>query len=250
MRTSCTRLAGNTRSQANVQNDAGRVADSLSMEHMLLQLKRPPEQEEAFTQLIESQQDPSSPNYHQWLTADEIGQNFGPSQADIEAVTGWLKSHGFTVNSVHPTGMTIDFSGTAGQVRTAFHTEIHNLSVNGAEHIANMSDPMIPEALAAVVDGVVSMHDFMPHASTSPTPTIPSSPGGAGTGGRSGRSLHHLRHGSGDRGGAGSWPDNRGGGRQRHVQHRRLDYISQDFRPFRLQRNTHNGASGPGYGYQ
>ena len=162
------RLAGNTRSQANAQNDAGRVADDLSMDHMLLQLKRPPEQEEALTQLIESQQNPGSPQYHQWLTASELGKDFGPAQADIDTVTGWLKSHGFTVNTVHPTGMTIDFSGTAGQVRTAFHTEIHKLNVNGAEHIANMSDPMIPEALAPVVEGVVSLHDFMPHAHNKP----------------------------------------------------------------------------------
>jgi hypothetical protein len=38
-------MAGNTRSQANAQNDAGRVADDLAMDHMLIQLQRPPEQE-------------------------------------------------------------------------------------------------------------------------------------------------------------------------------------------------------------
>jgi len=162
------RLAGNTRSQAYAQNDAGPVADDLAMEHMLLQLQRPAEQEQAVQQLIESQQDPQSPNYHHWLTAEEIGASFGPAQEDIDAVTGWLKSHGFTVNSVYPSGMTIDFSGTAGQVQAAFHTAIHKLNVNGVEHIANMSDPLIPEALAPVVAGVVSMHDFMPHAYNKP----------------------------------------------------------------------------------
>jgi subtilase family serine protease len=162
------RLAGNTRSQANAQNDVGAAADDFAMEHMFLQLQRPAEQEQAIQQLIESQQDPQSPNYHHWLTAEEIGANFGPAREDIAAVTGWLQSHGFTVNSVYPSGMTIDFSGTAGQVRTAFHTEIHRLNVNGVEHTANMSDPMIPEALAPVVAGVVSMHDFKPRALNKP----------------------------------------------------------------------------------
>ncbi|HEX3746852.1 MAG TPA: protease pro-enzyme activation domain-containing protein [Bryobacteraceae bacterium] len=162
------RLAGNTRSQANASNDAGRVEDGLNLDHMVLQLKRPPEQEQAMQEFIASQQEPSSPNYHRWLTAEEIGDNFGPSPDDIAAVTGWLQSRGFTVHSVHPTGMTIDFSGTAGQVRSAFHAEIHNLNVNGTAHIANMSDPMIPDALAAVVQGVVSLHDFMPHAYSKP----------------------------------------------------------------------------------
>ena len=162
------RLAGNTRSQANAQNDAGAVAGDLAMDHMMLQLQRPPEQELALQQLIESQQDPQSPNYHHWLTAEEFGTSFGPAQQDIEAVTGWLESHGFRVNSVYPNGMLIDFSGTAGQVQTAFHTAIHRLNVNGIEHIANMSDPMIPEALAPVMAGVVSMNDFMPRALNKP----------------------------------------------------------------------------------
>jgi hypothetical protein len=43
--------------------------------------------------------------------------------------------------------MSIDYSGTASQVRTAFRTEIHNFSVNGVDHIANSTDPEIPAAL-------------------------------------------------------------------------------------------------------
>ena len=173
------RLAGNTRSQANAGNDAGRVEDGLAMEHMLLQLQRPAEQELAVRQLIESQQDPQSPNYHRWLTAEEFGASFGPAREDIDAVTGWLKSQGFQVNSVYPSGMVVDFSGTAGQVRTAFHTEIHQLHVNGESHIANMSDPMIPEALAPVVAGVVSMHDFVPHTLNKPRAGYTFTSGGA-----------------------------------------------------------------------
>ena len=58
--------------------------------------------------------------------------------------------------------MSVDFSGTAGQVRSAFHTEIHNLEVNGVKHFANMSDPQIPAALEPVVAGIVSLHNFHP----------------------------------------------------------------------------------------
>ena len=48
-------------------------------------------------------------------------------------------------------------------MRSAFHTEIHQLDVKGVKHIANMSDPQIPVALAPAVVGVVSLHDFKPH---------------------------------------------------------------------------------------
>jgi hypothetical protein len=157
-------LSGNTRPEAkNPANDRGRVDDSLPLDHMQLQLRRPAAQEQAFTTLIDQLTDPNSPNYHHWLTSSQIGTQFGPAASDIATITSWLQQHGFTVNSVLPDGMTIEFSGTAGQVGAAFHTEIHNLSVNGVAHIANMSDPQIPAALAPAVVGITSLHDFKPH---------------------------------------------------------------------------------------
>jgi subtilase family serine protease len=49
-------------------------------------------------------------------------------------------------------------------VRKAFQTEIHHLTVKGEWHIANVNAPSIPAALAPVIAGVVSLHDFRPHA--------------------------------------------------------------------------------------
>jgi hypothetical protein len=157
-------LSGNTRPEAkNPANDRGRVNDAMPMPHLMLQLRRPAAQEQALATLIDQLHDPKSPNYHHWLTANQIGAQFGPAASDIATVTNWLTQHGFAVNTVYPNGMAIEFSGTAGQVRSAFHTEIHYLSVNGATHFANVTDPQIPAALAPVVAGIVSLHDFRPH---------------------------------------------------------------------------------------
>jgi subtilase family serine protease len=155
-------LAGNTRPEANAANDTGLVDDSLPLEHMQLLLNRPEELEAALNQLIDDLHNPASPQFHKWLTPAQFESQFGPAPEDVRAVSDWLAVHGFTVNAV-VIGRIIDFSGTAGQVRQAFHTEIHNLSVNGVPHIANMSDPRVPTALSAVVNGVVSLHDFRPH---------------------------------------------------------------------------------------
>ena len=158
------RLRGNTRPEANAKNDRGRVEDSFPMEHMLLQLKRAPELEQEFDQYIDGLTDKSSPNFRHWMMAAEQGEKYGLAQQDIDSITGWLGSHGFTVGYVYPNLMVIDFSGTAGQIREAFHTEIHYLEVRGEKHFANMTDPKIPAALAPAVVGVVSMHNFKPRA--------------------------------------------------------------------------------------
>jgi hypothetical protein len=156
-------LVGNTRPEArNPANDRGRVDDAMPMPHLILQLRRPAAQEQALEKLIDQLHDPSAPNYHHWLTANDIGAQFGPAASDLSTVTNWLTQHGFTVNTVYPNGMAIEFSGTAGQIRSAFHTEIHNLSVNGTTHFANFTDPQIPAALAPLVAGIVSLNDFRP----------------------------------------------------------------------------------------
>ncbi len=155
-------LKGNTLPVANAKNDQGGVSASLPMTGLVLVLSRNPEQQAAFDAFVASQYESSSPNFHQWLTPRQIGAQFGPAPADISTLTGWLAGHGFAVKSTGADGMSIQFSGTAGQVESAFHTEIHILSVNGKGHIANMSDPQIPAALAPVVLGVKGLHNFLP----------------------------------------------------------------------------------------
>ena len=156
-------LRGNTRPEANAKNDRGPVPDDFPMPHMLLQLKRAPQLEKELEQYIETLTDKSSPNYHHWINAAEQGEKYGPAQEDLDTITGWLSSHGFEVGYVYPNRMVIDFSGTAGQIREAFHTDIHYLEVNGERHFANMSNPQIPKALIPAVVGVVSMNNFKPH---------------------------------------------------------------------------------------
>jgi subtilase family serine protease len=161
-------LAGNTRPEANPKNDLGPVEDSLPLEHMQLLLRRSDKLQQQLDAYTESLSDKTSPDYHHWLTPDEFGARFGVNQQDIDAVTDWLASHGFEVNTVYPSRITVDFSGTAAQVREAFLTEIHSYDVKGARHIANNRDPQIPAALAPVIAGVVSLNDFRPHPMNKP----------------------------------------------------------------------------------
>jgi len=111
-------------------------------------------------QLMDAQQTKGSASYHAWLTPTQFGQQFGPSDADVQAVTDWLTRQGFQVSKVAAGRTAIEFNGTAGQVRTAFHTEIHKYAMNGETHVANASEPAIPAALAPVVRGVTALNNF------------------------------------------------------------------------------------------
>lgn len=155
-------LRGNVVPMARAQNDQGAVASTMQIDHMLLVLKRSPEQETALNNLIAQQADKNSSNYHKWLTPAQFGEQFGASDQDATAVTTWLGSHGFQVNGVANGRDMIDFSGTAGEIQEAFHTEIHSYRVNGQNHFANASDPQIPAALGPIVAGVNRLNNFRP----------------------------------------------------------------------------------------
>src|SRR6267378_1584844 len=153
-------LKGNVHPLARPEFDRGAVADSQPMTRMLLTLQRSTEQETALQQLMDAQQTKGSSNYHAWLTPEQFGKQFGPSDADVQAVTDWLTRQGFQVAKVAAGRGAIEFNGTVAQVRNAFRTEIHKFAVNGEEHIANVSEPAIPAALAPVVKGVAALNSF------------------------------------------------------------------------------------------
>jgi hypothetical protein len=158
-------LKGNTYYLARAEYDRGAAPSSLPMNRMLLVLQRSPSQEATLEQLLDQQQDLSSPNYHQWLTPQQFGQQFGPSDQDIQTITSWLQSHGFQVAPISNGRTIIEFSGTASQVQEAFHTTIHKYSVPTAtgaleDHWANSTDPSIPTALAPVIVGINTLHNF------------------------------------------------------------------------------------------
>lgn len=156
------RLAGNTHPQARAEFDQGPADPQRMMDRIMLVLRRSPEQESALDEFMAEQYDPKSANFHHWLEPEEFGRLYGPSDADMAAVTNWLENHGFQILVVAKGRGDIEFSGTVGQVERAFHTEIHRYLVDGKEHIANLRDPSIPAALAPVVIGPAALHDFIP----------------------------------------------------------------------------------------
>ena len=144
-------LRGNVHRLARAEFDRGAVSGSQLATHVALVLKRSDEQEAALAQLLDQQQDKSSPNFHKWLTPDQFGKQFGPADSDIQSVTDWLTSRGFSNIKVNPGRTRVEFSGNLAQVSNTFQTQFHHFFVNSKMHTANVSDPQIPAALSPVV---------------------------------------------------------------------------------------------------
>ena len=108
-----------------------RVDPDLRLTHLTVQLKRAGDRQQAFEELLRQQQDPNSPNFHRWLTPDEVGEQFGAPQANIEAVESWLRSQNLQVDGTSNSRVWIKFSGRAADVGAAFASSMRNYLVRG-----------------------------------------------------------------------------------------------------------------------
>ena len=153
-------LTGNIHPAATAANDQGRADASLNLSGMLLMLKPTAAQQADLENLLSQQQDPTSPNYHKWLTPEQYAERFGRPQADVDKITAWLSGAGLSVGPVARGRNSIMFSGNVRTVESAFATEIHRYNVKGESHFANSTNPSVPSELAGMIQGVHGLNDF------------------------------------------------------------------------------------------
>ena len=129
----------------------------------------------------QSQYDPSSPNYHHFLTPAQFDSMFGVPAATYDRVVSWLKSGGLTITQTTGSGDWVAATGTVAQLERLFSTQIDAYSAKGVSFVANTTAPLVPagDSILTVV-GLNTLQRFStpkaPAAVTS-APSAPSVPG-------------------------------------------------------------------------
>ena len=162
-------MPGHVHPLAQPRYDQGPADPATTLGYVTLLLRPDP----ALESFLAEQRMPSSPNYRRWLTPEDFAGRFGLSQNDIGKITAWLGSQGLRVNDVARGRHWITFSGTAGEIGKALHTEIRRYLVGGTMHVANSMDPSIPQALQDVVAGFRGLDDFAPESNVVKSPLQP-----------------------------------------------------------------------------
>ncbi|BDI28899.1 hypothetical protein CCAX7_009500 [Capsulimonas corticalis] len=114
---------------------------------------------------VQSQYDPSSPNYRHWLTPDEFGVRFGASDADIAAVTQYARSQGFAVTQVWPNRLFVSVDARGADAERAFGVKLHGYARPQSEIAAGLPStfhapdraPALPPEIAARVAGLFGL---------------------------------------------------------------------------------------------
>lgn len=108
----------------------------------------------AMEAFVASTVDPTSPNYHQFLTPAQVGAQFGQDATSVAQVVNFLKASGLTVTKIYKNNLLISAQGTNAQLAAVFGSPIHNFSFLGQTYEAPLSTTAVPAQLASVVKGV------------------------------------------------------------------------------------------------
>ncbi|HTU28945.1 MAG TPA: S53 family peptidase [Solirubrobacteraceae bacterium] len=104
--------------------------------------------------LAKAVSDPSSASYRQYLTPAQWEARFSPSAASVALVEKYLRSEGLHVGSVSADRMTINVSGSAKRIASAFSTTLTFHRLQGQKEIVNDTALTVPTSVADVITGV------------------------------------------------------------------------------------------------
>ncbi|HET7570589.1 MAG TPA: protease pro-enzyme activation domain-containing protein [Gammaproteobacteria bacterium] len=122
-------------------------------------------------QFLRQVQNPHSSVYHQWLTPKQFTARYGPTSAQVKAVTGFLENQGIHVRDVSPNRLLIHTEAPTANYENAFGIHINDYKLNGRHFFSTENAPKIPAAVAPLIANVIGLNNAVqmrPHNFTRP----------------------------------------------------------------------------------
>lgn len=165
---------------ANAQRKAKVVSSVSASESVTFELYLPLTKKAALEQLLTDQQTTSSPQYHQWLTPDQVQERFGPSAETVAAVRQELDRYGLTVQQISPQLLQVSGSGSAvSQVLGA--PLVHGVTAKGRSVVFTSRPVSLPSATGSAGALLTGLSDTVrqhTHAKKTAAPANRYSPAG------------------------------------------------------------------------
>jgi hypothetical protein len=105
--------------------------------------------------------DPSSAEYHHFLTPAQYAASFGVPAATVQAVQSWLTGGGLQVTETAAAGNWIQASGTVAQIEGLLKVTMAQYRAGGVTFLANQQGPTVPSGHSiATVVGLNTLQRF------------------------------------------------------------------------------------------
>jgi hypothetical protein len=128
----------------------------------------------ALTQLLGDLHNPQSPSYLRYLSVQQFTDQFGPTQADVDAVVRFAQENGMTVTRTTPNRMVVDVTASVANIEKAFHVTL-GVYQRPAEHSTFYAVDREPTAnLGVQLWHITGLDDYSP-----PRPVLRFAPKGS-----------------------------------------------------------------------
>jgi uncharacterized repeat protein (TIGR03803 family) len=101
------------------------VRHSSRWNRLNLDIGLPLRNRDALNNLLQQLYDPASTNFHRFLTPQEFAQQFGPTEADYQAVISFAKAHGLSIAGTHSNRTVLQVRGAVADIERAFHVTLN-----------------------------------------------------------------------------------------------------------------------------
>jgi Pro-kumamolisin, activation domain/Malectin domain len=81
--------------------------------------------QDELTNFLQQLNDPSSPNFRNYLSVDQFTAQFAPSVEDYQAIIDFVERHGLTVLDTPANRLILPVSGTTAQIENAFNVKMN-----------------------------------------------------------------------------------------------------------------------------
>ena len=133
---------------------AGHVSQAVASSQVLHELPRatqlnlafglPLRNQEKLNALLSDLSDPSSPNYRHYLTPEQFAAEFGPTEADYQALIHFVQQNGLTVTAIHANRVLLDVSGAVPDIERTLHVKMMKYkNPTRGEFIATDREPSV-----------------------------------------------------------------------------------------------------------
>jgi subtilase family serine protease len=97
---------------------------------------------------------PSSPFYHQYLTAKDFDSRYGGNPAAYAGATDYFRSFGVDNLQTSADRLSLGFAASPAEIQAAFHATVDEFDYHGTTFVAPAESPELPTPLALAVASV------------------------------------------------------------------------------------------------
>ncbi|HEY7356395.1 MAG TPA: S53 family peptidase, partial [Ktedonobacterales bacterium] len=115
---------------------------------------------QALAEAAQDINDPASPHFGQYLSPQQIAEQFGASTATIQHVTAWLTQQGFQILSTSPLRNSLIVQGSVLQIAQAFQVVLQNMELNGRDFFGPNQAPVLPSDIAPLITSITGLDNF------------------------------------------------------------------------------------------